>query len=167
MSRRPKHESFEWLVEQSAAGRTDDECWPYAGSLDSRPGKEYGRYGTDRLTPGKSRQWGAHVLAYILFVGPIPQGQVVRHACDNPSCVNYRQHLILGTYQDNSNDMVNRGRSMTGTKHPKAVLTEDDVLEIRRLAGNGVPMMEIQQFYSVTYNCVFRIVTRDRWKHLR
>ena len=36
-------------------------------------------------------------------------GQVVRHSCDNPGCVN-PLHLQVGTQKDNSQDMVQRGR---------------------------------------------------------
>lgn len=38
------------------------------------------------------------------------KGVVIRHTCDTPSCVN-ALHLLAGTHQDNSDDMVSRGRS--------------------------------------------------------
>ena len=52
----------------------------------------------------------AHRYAYERDHGPIPDGLVVRHKCDNPPCVN-PEHLEIGTYQDNVNDMIARGRA--------------------------------------------------------
>ncbi|WP_116364397.1 HNH endonuclease signature motif containing protein [Parahaliea mediterranea] len=56
---------------------------------------------------GKVR--GAHRVVYELEHGPIPDGFVVRHKCDNRKCIN-PDHLELGTHRDNANDCINRGR---------------------------------------------------------
>lgn len=51
-----------------------------------------------------------HRYAYEREHGPIPDGLVVRHKCDNRRCVKL-DHLELGTHQDNMNDMIARGRA--------------------------------------------------------
>jgi HNH endonuclease len=43
-------------------------------------------------------------------VGPIPAGMVIMHDCDNPRCVDVT-HLIFGTYSDNTQDMIAKGRA--------------------------------------------------------
>lgn len=37
------------------------------------------------------------------------EGKLVRHYCDNPRCIN-PEHLLIGTHQDNVNDMMQRNR---------------------------------------------------------
>lgn len=70
------------------------KCWRWLGSISDRL---YGGFSFDGI--GES----AHRISYALFVGRIPNGMVVRHMCDNPSCVN-PAHLELGTHADNMKD---------------------------------------------------------------
>lgn len=72
----------------------------------------------------------AHRASYIAFFGDIPEGLLVCHKCDTPSCVN-PEHLFLGTHKENSEDRNNKGRQATGLTHGKAKLSEADVQAIR------------------------------------
>jgi hypothetical protein len=52
--------------------------------------------------------------AWLLFVGPIAPGLQVCHRCDNVNCVDWDNHLFLGTHLDNMRDMIAKGRE----RHP-------------------------------------------------
>lgn len=77
-----------------------DGCIVWTRSVD--------RWGYGRIT-ANGKQVGTHRVAYEIAYGPIPDGLLVRHSCDNPPCCN-PAHLLLGTVQDNADDRVARGR---------------------------------------------------------
>jgi len=53
-----------------------------------------------------------------LLLGLEPgDGLVARHTCHIAACVN-RRHLTTGTPADNSRDMIDAGRSLTGARNP-------------------------------------------------
>ena len=82
---------------------TESGCWEWNGRRN-----EYG-YGLFNLKRRGYVNYRAHRAMYERFVGPIPDGMVIRHKCDNPPCVN-PDHLEVGTDADNVQDMIKRGR---------------------------------------------------------
>lgn len=52
----------------------------------------------------------AHRVAWELANGPIPEGKLVLHQCDNRRCCN-PEHLKLGTAKDNARERVERKRT--------------------------------------------------------
>jgi hypothetical protein len=77
-----------------------------------------GEYGDiqDRVD-GVKKHNRAHRVAYEYYYGEqIPEGMLVMHACDNPSCVN-PLHLSLGTHNDNCQDKVKKLRQARGKKN--------------------------------------------------
>lgn len=75
-------------------------CWEWQGTRD-RAG--YGQAKAGRKTVR------AHRLSWRIHRGVIPDGFIICHKCDNPPCVR-PDHLFVGTHQDNSQDMMNKGR---------------------------------------------------------
>ena len=80
-----------------------NDCWEWQGN---RVGIGYGALGGAR--GGKS--WMAHRYSYTHFVGEIPEGMVICHRCDNPSCVNPK-HLFAADHHANMRDMAQKGRA--------------------------------------------------------
>lgn len=86
---------------QSKVIKTPNGCWEWLGALDTCG------YGQCRFN---GKNFKAHRLFYTLFNGPITKGLFVCHSCDNKLCVN-PDHLWLGSAQDNSTDMKEKGRA--------------------------------------------------------
>lgn len=109
----------------------------------------------------------AHHLAYLLFVGEIPEGLWVLHACDNPRCI-APTHLWLGTHHDNMADMRHKGRSRKkGADNPQAKLTARKVRSIRKRYRMGkVTLQFLADHYGVSAATISNIVSRKLWPHV-
>jgi hypothetical protein len=136
-----------------------DECWEWQAGVKSSG------YGEFRL---RERTVSAHRMAYLLAVGPIPEGSCVLHECDNRTCVNPR-HLHLGSCADNSSEAVARGRQahnqVLGEKHGQAKLTKADVIAIRKIyAAGGGSYRQLGARFGVDRSNIGIIIKRKGWK---
>jgi hypothetical protein len=102
----------------------------------------------------------AHRFAVLMSGREIPAGMMVRHSCDNPSCVN-PAHLTVGTALDNKRDSIDRGRHTRGERHYKAKLTPGQVREIRH---GSEPAPQIARRLGVTKENVYAIRAGRIWK---
>ena len=91
-----------WSKVDKSAG--NDACWLWTASTTHG----YGQIAT--FQNGKRKIIQAHRIAWAIFNrADIPFGMFVCHHCDNPTCVN-PTHLFIGTAQDNTDDMMRKGR---------------------------------------------------------
>lgn len=142
------------------------QCWHWRG------GREPQGYGTFDLSNGMTAK--AHRVAYVIHYGEDIPEMLTRHNCDNPPCCN-PHHLQKGTDLDNSHDARDRGRlrpnptntHARGSKVAKAKLTEDQVLEIRRLHDEcSISQKRLAEIYGVKGCTIHNVVRRKLWTHI-
>lgn len=134
-----------------------DGCWLWKGSLTTNG------YGHVKV---QGRWIGTHKLAYQLTYGAIPDDLCVCHHCDNRECVN-PTHLFLGTHLDNMLDMQRKGRSVRGSKHVNARLTEEQVRQIRSLyVPRKTTLRQLGEMFEVDAKTIHRVVRREQWAHV-
>lgn len=155
----------------------ENGCWEYQGTITE---KGYGRISH------LGQLARVHRLSFSTFVGDVPAGMMVCHACDVRNC--WRpSHLFLGTAKDNYDDMRAKGRATPpphkpstrqhvpgfgcrsdhrGERNPKAKLTKHDVLKIRELRSSGSRNKDIAVQFNVSASLVSEIVNRTVWSHV-
>lgn len=114
-----------------------DACWMWVGARNKRG------YGNIQGVL-------AHRISWELYNGPIPDGLLVCHRCDTPGCVN-PDHLFLGTHQDNSRDMIAKGRG------GRTKLKRHQVLDIWHRIQAGEPIKHLAEEYHVTPGLIYFI----------
>lgn len=94
----------------------------------------------------------AHRWAYERAHGLLEPGQVVRHACDMPSCVN-PEHLSAGSMRDNMRDMKERGRDAARrtSGHHAAKMTQEKVDEMLARRAQGESIYSMYKQYGISY----------------
>lgn len=108
-----------------------------------------------------------HRLSYETWVGPIPEGQLIRHKCDNPPCMN-PDHLEPGTHQDNRDDVMARGNPTfkRGSDHYASKVDEDQVRAIRAGYTSGNSLVSLSLEYGLSTSAIKKIADRRSWKHV-
>jgi hypothetical protein len=149
------------------------QCWVWTGACNS---DGYGQF------KAASRMAGAHRHLYAALLAPLPDGLHVCHRCDNPPCVR-PGHLFTGTPADNAADRERKGRNnpprgerhgrythpeqtARGEGHGSAKLNTTKVLEIRRLASEGLTKAAIARQFGVSQALVGYIIRREIWAHV-
>lgn len=132
-------------------------CWLWLGAV-NRNG--YGKVKVDR------KNLTAHRWSWLLHRGQIPDGLHVLHHCDVPGCVNPSpSHLWLGTNAENDADKRAKGRHFVQPIHREPKVSEDAVLEMRRLRGFET-VVSLGKRFGLHYSQVSRIQRGLYWAHI-
>ena len=126
-----------------------DACWPWTRATNEGG---YGKISIGSMRDGSRTGVLAHRLSWQLHRGPIPDGMLVCHRCDNPPCVN-PAHLFLGTPHDNVRDMAAKGRARVVNR----LCTPEQVADIRSRSASGEGFTSIARSVGVQEWTVRRI----------
>ena len=109
------------------------------------------------------KHWYVHRLVWTNHYGKIPEGNIIRHLCNNKLCIN-PAHLAMGTHSDNVQDRVDAGNSARGEHHGRAKLTEGEVCKI--FADLFTPKMRLAREYGVCPKNIRNIKQGITWRHV-
>ncbi len=145
-----------------------DKCWLW------RPSIKNGMRG--QIKDNKVRMY-AYVYSWKLHYGPVPEGLLVCHHCDNPICVR-PDHLFVGTYSDNAQDCISKGRrndearGKKGIEHHLAKVSDEDIRFIRKhcIAGARWPdpgsSRYLAKMFKMSARQIRNIATSSQWSHV-
>jgi hypothetical protein len=146
-------------IRGSKTGRTGD-WWPL--KLRFRNGYAFV---TLYRTVGVQEHFDVHVLLMTTFIGPCPEGQLVRHLNDIRSD-NRLENLAYGTQADNVNDMFRNNHAQIGENHYAARFTNNEVNEIRRRRKAGERSCDIARQLNVPASTIYNIVNGYSFRNL-
>jgi len=129
---KPNEKSLELIL--SHVTRSDNGCLEWNRSV-NRKG-----YGIIKIM---GKIYRPHRIIWEMHNGPIPDGMMICHTCDNPPCCEI-SHLYIGTNQDNVDDRSRRGRGAKKLTAEKAAKIRIDSRSRREIATEyGISMLAV------------------------
>lgn len=143
-----KHHLTPDFIESMSTPEPTTGCWLWTGSMYQNGYGKFGRKGTK-----------ANRASFVVHCGPIPEGFLVCHRCDNPACVN-PAHLFLGTHLDNMRDKARKGRGRghfrPGPDPRRLPCATFDIEQVRRAIDDGLTLRLALKLAGVSRTTWFR-----------
>jgi len=115
------------------------------------------------LSSIKGVKMPAHRAAWILGKGvQLNTQEYVLHTCGNRACIDL-DHLYVGTQKQNVQDQKNAGTFVEGENSGSAILTKDNVLEIRT---KELSIREYATKFNVSYHTVWDVSNHRSWRSI-
>jgi len=144
---------FEDRIDFNGPNILDSKCWIWSMKLNNEG------YGSAFLY---GQSYSAHRATYLLFNGAIADGMYICHKCDNPSCVN-PDHLWSGTPQENTDDMIKKGRDKKaiGLNQPNALNLGREIIDsiFDDFLNKNMSRNQISRKYKISSNVITKILT--------
>lgn len=108
-----------------------------------------------------------HRLIAIAFIDKPENKDVINHKDSNRGN-NSLDNLEWVTKEENDKHAYEFGNaSSKGSKNGFSILTEEQVLEIRKKrTENKLTYQKLAEMYNVSYGCIAGIIQRVNWKHI-
>lgn len=144
---------MEWL--QQHASFDGEEClaWPF------------GR-GRGNVSVGGKSTPPARAMCLLAYGPPPTPSHQAAHSCGRgeDGCVNPK-HLRWATVSENHNDKNAHGTMLRGHSHPRAKLSVDQVVWIKKTYGSAT-IAEMARALGVSHSAVSGIVKGRKWTHV-
>jgi len=147
-----RSESLEFRLLSSVARDKKTGCWLWQRATNKG-------YGLIRVDGVMQR---VHRVSFALYCRSISPDEVVRHTCDNPTCMN-PTHLIGGTQTQNIADRDQRKRQARGSRHGQSKLKSQEVVAIIAAHAEGESYSALGRRYSVHHTVIRDVVLGNSW----
>lgn len=131
--------------------KQDGGCWEWTGGSRYATGHSYGTFKIG------GRAYDTHRVSFVIHNGPIPDGSLVCHTCDNRRCVN-PAHLFLGTYRSNHMDAIEKGRITPFKQTRTTRLTAEERAELLADYSGGVSERALAAKFKLAPTSLKRII---------
>lgn len=114
---------------------------------------------------GTRRSYDAHRLVGQAFLGDLPSGMETCHG-DGNRANNHIDNLRYDTSVGNMRDRISHGTHPGGERNARALVTEAQVVEIRRRRAEGEKIRPLADAYGIHESTVVAITNRRSWQHV-